>query len=74
MSMVAGEYVSVSSQVDTEKADLKLEKDSLEKNPEFELNELADIYIKRGFESTLTKQVAKQLTQQMLWKHIPETK
>ena len=61
MSMAAGEYVSVSSQADTEKADLELEKDSLENNPEFELNELAEIYTKRGLDSTLAIQVAKQL-------------
>ena len=63
MSMAAGEYVSVSSQADTEKADLKLEKDSLENNPEFELNELTEIYRKRGLEPSLAKQVARQLTE-----------
>ncbi len=46
MSMAAGEYVSVSSQADTENADLELEKKSLKDDPEFELNELADIYEK----------------------------
>lgn len=63
MSMAAGEYVSVNSQADTEKADLKLEKNSLENNPKFELNELAEIYRKRGLESSLAKQVARQLTE-----------
>ncbi len=62
MSMAAGEYVSVCSQADTEKADLELEKQSLKENPEFELNELADIYQKRGLDSNLAKQVAEQLT------------
>ncbi|SNX58648.1 Predicted Fe2+/Mn2+ transporter, VIT1/CCC1 family [Nitrosomonas ureae] len=61
MSMAAGEYVSVSSQSDTEQADLELEKDSLKNDFEFELNELANIYEKRGLESALALQVAKQL-------------
>ncbi len=61
MSMAAGEYVSVSSQSDTEQADLELEKDSLKNDFEFELNELANIYEKRGLESGLALQVAKQL-------------
>jgi VIT1/CCC1 family predicted Fe2+/Mn2+ transporter len=62
MSMAAGEYVSVSSQADTEKADLDLEKKSLIDDPEFELNELAEIYEERGLDSNLAKQVAEQLT------------
>jgi VIT1/CCC1 family predicted Fe2+/Mn2+ transporter len=74
MSMAAGEYVSVSSQADTEKADLELEKDSLENNPEFELNELAEIYIKRGLESTLAKKSQCNLCNMMRWKHMQETK
>ncbi|MGH1485440.1 MAG: VIT1/CCC1 transporter family protein [Cellvibrionaceae bacterium] len=61
MSMAAGEYVSVSSQADTEKADLALEKNSLENNVELEQQELADIYEGRGLEKTLAQEVAKQL-------------
>lgn len=61
MSMAAGEYVSVSSQSDTEKADLALEKNSLEQNYEFEKNELAKIYETRGVDSELAQQVADQL-------------
>ena len=48
MSMAAGEYVSVSSQSDTEQADLARERKELNENPGFELDELADIYVKRG--------------------------
>ena len=61
MSMAAGEYVSVSSQSDTENADLALEKQSLEKDFEFEKDELAKIYEGRGLEAVLAKQVAEQL-------------
>jgi VIT1/CCC1 family predicted Fe2+/Mn2+ transporter len=61
LSMAAGEYVSVSSQADTEKADLTLERDELKTKPKAELNELAEIYIKRGLSSDLSIQVAKQL-------------
>jgi len=61
MSMAAGEYVSVSSQSDTEKADLDRERKELNESPEFELDELAAIYIKRGVERTLARQVAQQL-------------
>ncbi len=61
MSMAAGEYVSVSSQSDTEKADLAVEKKSLENNFEAEKNELAKIYKNRGLEPVLAKQVAEQL-------------
>jgi VIT1/CCC1 family predicted Fe2+/Mn2+ transporter len=61
MSMAAGEYVSVSSQADTENADLAREKDSLEQNLEFETEELAEIYEGRGLEPGLAKQVAEQL-------------
>jgi VIT1/CCC1 family predicted Fe2+/Mn2+ transporter len=61
MSMAAGEYVSVSSQSDTENADLALEKISLEKDFEFEKVELAKIYEGRGLEPDLAKQVAEQL-------------
>jgi len=48
MSMAAGEYVSVSSQSDTEQADLARERKELNENPGFEFDELADIYVKRG--------------------------
>jgi VIT1/CCC1 family predicted Fe2+/Mn2+ transporter len=61
MSMAAGEYVSVSSQSDTESADLALEKKSLEENGEFETDELAGIYVGRGVESALARKVAEQL-------------
>lgn len=61
MSMAAGEYVSVSSQSDTEKADLELERESLKNDFEFELTELANIYEKRGLDPNLAKQVAEQL-------------
>jgi VIT1/CCC1 family predicted Fe2+/Mn2+ transporter len=61
MSMAAGEYVSVSSQSDTENADLELERLSLEQNFELELEELADIYVGRGIEPVLARQVADQL-------------
>lgn len=61
MSMAAGEYVSVSSQSDTENADLALERASLEQNFETEKDELAIIYEGRGLESALAKQVAEQL-------------
>ena len=60
MSMAAGEYVSVSSQSDTEKADLELERKSLSDDYEFELQELANIYKERGLDANLAKQVAKQ--------------
>ena len=61
LSMAAGEYVSVSSQADTEKADLARETRELKEQPEFELNELADIYVSRGLEKPLALEVAKQL-------------
>lgn len=61
MSMAAGEYVSVSSQADTEKADLEREKHELETDIEFERQELADIYIERGLQPNLARQVAEQL-------------
>lgn len=62
MSMAAGEYVSVSSQADTEKADLEREKKELTEMPEEELLELADIYRKKGLSKSLSLEVAKQLT------------
>jgi VIT1/CCC1 family predicted Fe2+/Mn2+ transporter len=61
MSMAAGEYVSVSSQSDTERADLAIEKRALEENYESERIELAEIYEKRGVEPALARQVAAQL-------------
>ncbi|HUT41184.1 MAG TPA: VIT family protein [Gammaproteobacteria bacterium] len=61
MSMAAGEYVSVSSQSDTENADIALEKHSLEKDFEFEKDELAQIYQSRGLEPALAMQVAEKL-------------
>jgi VIT1/CCC1 family predicted Fe2+/Mn2+ transporter len=61
MSMAAGEYVSVSSQSDSEGADLNRERRELSEDPEGELKELAAIYIKRGLDKTLASQVAKQL-------------
>jgi VIT1/CCC1 family predicted Fe2+/Mn2+ transporter len=61
MSMAAGEYVSVSSQSDTERADLVRERGELNDNPAFELDELAEIYVKRGVEKPLALQVAGQL-------------
>lgn len=61
MSMAAGEYVSVSSQSDTEQADLARERTELETQPEFELEELAGIYVQRGLQPELARQVAQQL-------------
>ncbi len=62
MSMAAGEYVSVSSQSDTENADLAREKKELATDQAAELAELCAIYEKRGLEPSLAKQVAEQLT------------
>ena len=62
MSMAAGEYVSVSSQTDTEQADLAIERQELADNPEDELAELTAIYRKRGLDAQLAEQVAVQLT------------
>ena len=61
MSMAAGEYVSVSSQSDTEQADLARERAELASQPAFEREELARIYIKRGVNPELARQVADQL-------------
>ncbi len=61
MSMAAGEYVSVSSQADTVKADLETERLAIEHNEEFERMELAEIYAKRGLSKDLAQEVAKQL-------------
>ncbi len=60
--MAAGEYVSVSSQSDTENADLARERKELETTPEAELAELASIYVARGLDKDLARQVAVQLT------------
>ena len=59
--MAAGEYVSVSSQSDTEQADLSRERAELAANGEFERNELASIYVRRGLQPKLAQQVAAQL-------------
>ena len=61
MSMAAGEYVSVHSQADTEQADLKLERTELKTDDEGEHKELAAIYVARGLDPALAKQVAEQL-------------
>lgn len=63
MSMAAGEYVSVSSQEDTEKADLLREKRELEQMPEIELRELAKVYEQRGCTKETAMQVAIELTE-----------
>ncbi|WP_433763630.1 VIT1/CCC1 transporter family protein [Flavobacterium ginsenosidimutans] len=61
LSMAAGEYVSVSSQSDVESADLEREKMALRDMPQEELEELAEIYIKRGLNEKLARQVASEL-------------
>jgi len=63
LSMAAGEYVSVSSQLDLEKSDLEREKQELEDMPEEELKELAEIYEERGLDADLAMKVAIQLTE-----------
>ena len=63
MSMAAGEYVSVSSQADTERADLARESSELAANPEQEHTELTAIYVRRGLDATLAANVATQLMQ-----------
>lgn len=60
-SMATGEYVSVSSQSDTESADLEREKRELKNNPKFELEELTQIYVSRGLNYDLAKEVATKL-------------
>jgi vacuolar iron transporter family protein len=62
MSMAAREYVSVSSQSDTEQADLARERKELSEDAAFEPDELADIYVNRGVDRALARQVAEQLT------------
>lgn len=61
MSMAAGEYVSVSSQADTERADLARETRELDTQPASELDELTDIYAERGLDPPLAREVARQL-------------
>jgi vacuolar iron transporter family protein len=61
MSMAAGEYVSVSSQADTEKADMERERNELATESKFEHDELAAIYVRRGLDVALANQVAQQL-------------
>lgn len=61
MSMAAGEYVSVSSQADTERADLARESQELAANPDQEHEELTSIYVRRGLDSSLASSVATQL-------------
>jgi VIT1/CCC1 family predicted Fe2+/Mn2+ transporter len=63
LSMAAGEYVSVSSQTDIEKADIEREKKELKDTPGMELQSLADIYQKRGLKSETAMMVAKELTE-----------
>ncbi|MCU0306823.1 MAG: VIT family protein [Thermoleophilia bacterium] len=62
MSMAAGEYVSVSSQRDAERADIDRERRELEEQPELELDELTQIYVARGLSASLARQVAVELT------------
>ena len=62
MSMAVGEYVSVSSQRDAERADIEREKVELATEPQAELRELAAIYVKRGLDKALAKKVAEQLS------------
>jgi len=62
-SMAAGEYVSVSSQADTEKADLAREQHALDTMSDVELKELSDIYVGRGLDEKLARKVATQLTE-----------
>src|SRR6185436_5529136 len=61
MSMAAGEYVSVSSQADTEQADIERERKELATDDKHEHEELAAIYVKRGLDASLAKLVAEQL-------------
>lgn len=61
MSMAAGEYVSVSSQADTETADIARERKELADDWHFELNELTNLYVERGLDPKLAEQVAEQL-------------
>jgi VIT1/CCC1 family predicted Fe2+/Mn2+ transporter len=62
LSMAAGEYVSVSSQADTDRADIEMERRALAAHADAELDELASIYVARGLEPELARRVAEQLT------------
>lgn len=62
LSMAAGEYVSVSSQADAERADARIEARALREHPQAELDELTEIYVQRGLERPLARQVAEKLT------------
>jgi VIT1/CCC1 family predicted Fe2+/Mn2+ transporter len=62
MSMAVGEYVSVSSQRDVEQADIEVEKQELATDPQYELNELANLYARRGLDKELALRVAEQLS------------
>lgn len=62
LSMAAGEYISVQSQADTEHADMERERKELQEVPEKELDELTQIYVQRGLNEGLARQVAEQLT------------
>ena len=61
MAMAAGEYVSVSSQADAERADLAMEREGIETDTEAEHDELAEIYVGRGLEPALAREVSRQL-------------
>lgn len=63
LSMAAGEYVSVSSQTDIEKADIQREKEELKEMPELEMQRLAEIYESRGLKKETALQVARELTE-----------
>lgn len=63
LSMAAGEYVSVSSQTDVEKADIEREKQELKEMPEYELERLTDIYVQRGLKRETAKTVAQEFTE-----------
>lgn len=73
-SMAAGEYISVKSQEDIEKSDLKFEATELENNPHAELKELTEIYISRGLKPELAHEVATQLTEHDALGHMPVMK
>lgn len=69
LSMGAGEYISVSSQLDSEKADIKKEKAALKSMPEEELNELVESYLEKGLNRELATKVAVELTKNNALKH-----
>ena len=73
MSMAAGEYASVSSQSDTERADLDREREELATDGDYEHAELAAIYVARGLDADLANQVATQLTAKDAWALTPVT-